>query len=63
MLNKLQKKNEIKLVFVSACYSENLAKFIKEKVPNSIVIAIFNSMPVMDESARIFASHFYEKLF
>jgi hypothetical protein len=52
----------LKIVFLSACYSEYLAKKIKKYVPNAIVLATFSKLPVLDESGRIFAAHFYGKL-
>ena len=36
---------------------------IKKKLPNSIVIAVFNSLPILDKAGRIFAQYFYDKLF
>jgi hemoglobin-like flavoprotein len=35
---------------------------IKKKLPNSFVIAVYNSLPILDKAGRIFASHFYKKL-
>jgi hemoglobin-like flavoprotein len=35
---------------------------IKKKLPNSFIIAVYNSLPILDKAGRIFAEKFYDKL-
>ncbi len=54
-------KFPVKLVFVSACFSEPIALlFKKANVP--IVIAVNQSTPIADDFARIFTQNFYDSL-
>ena len=53
---------KLKLILVAACHSEEIAKEIKKKVGNTIVIAINKSNAVLDKSATIFAKEFYDKI-
>jgi hexokinase len=50
------------LILIGACYSQPIAKVIKEKVKNAIVIAINKETPVLDQAATSFAKCLYDKL-
>lgn len=54
-------KYPVKLVFVSACYSEPIGQlFKKANVP--IVIAVNQTTPIADDFARNFTQNFYDTL-
>ena len=52
----------VKLIIITACYSEIIAEKFKEKLPDAIVIAINKNLPVRDQAATKFSVHFYDKL-
>lgn len=52
----------VDLIMITACYSEKIAKIIKGKLPDAMVIAINKNLPVRDDAATKFAKDFYDKL-
>lgn len=51
------------MIIVAACHSEIIAKKIKEKVGNKIiVIAINKTFAVLDKAAKYFALDFYDNI-
>ncbi len=45
-----------------ACHSETIADAIKKKIPNAVVIAIYNKLPVLDKAGTDFVREFYDKI-